>query len=284
MVELPAWRMGEFLRIVLLFLWNKPEGASTREILTHISHSTSLTGQETAPFPSAPDFPVYEILVRAAMTAVAKAGWLARTNFKWTITGEGRLVCRDFGNAQEFYTESQKIIEVWRQNRPAAMLAIEDAEEKAWTEVRQYLLGLGQAEFKSLVTDLLESMDYHILWTAPPEKERGSIDLLASQDPLGVGQPRMVVHVKHQGQAVTAEGMKATLSSLGRNDVGLVISSGGFTRDARDLIRTQPIHEIALIDLERFFTLWLEYYGKLSQPARQRLPVRAVHFLALEEM
>ncbi len=283
MVEIPAWRMGEFLRIVLLYLWSRPEGASTGEILAHIPQATTLTDQETDPFPSAPGFPGYEILVRAAMTAVARAGWLARDNFKWVLTGEGRLVCRDFGNAQEFYTESQKVIEVWRLNRPAALITIEDAEEKAWTQVREYLLGLGQADFRVLVADLLVAMDYHLLWTAPPEKGRGSVDLLACRDPLGVGQPRMVVQVKHQGQAVTAEGMKATLSSLGTNDVGLVVSSGGFTQDARDLVRTQPLHEMALVDLERFFTLWLDYYGKLSQPAKQRLPVRAVYFLALEE-
>ncbi len=283
MLEIPAWRMGEFLRIIFLHLWSRPEGASTREILDHIAQVTTLTDQEISPFPTAPNFPSYEIFVRAAMTAVAKAGWLARDNFKWTITGEGRLVCRDFGDAQEFYTESQKIIEIWRQNSPAALLAIEEAEEKAWAEIRQYLLGLGQAEFRRLVADLLEAMDYHILWTAPAEKERGSIDLLASQDPLGVRQPRMVVQVKHHGQAVTAEGMKATLSSLGKNDIGLVVSSGGFTRDARDLVRTQPVHEMALVDLERFFTLWLEYYGKLSQQAHQQLPVRAVYFLALED-
>lgn len=51
-------------------------------------------------------------------------------------------------------------------------------------------------------------------------------------------------------------------------------------RDAADEARTQEKRRVTLIDLDQLFELWVQYYEKLSDEARQRLPLKPIHFLA----
>jgi restriction system protein len=276
-------RRGEFLRLVFSFLWDRSNGATTREILAHISQSAKLTQEELAPFPSLPNFSNFEIHVRSAMTAVLKAGWLAKERGCWYATEEGRLVCKDFSSAQEFYSVSQKVFEEWLLNRPSSQIAIEYAEEMAWNQIQQYLMNLPHQALRSLVHHLIQAMDYQIAWEAPLSKQRGHVDMIVFPDPLGVKQPRMLVHIKPGNQATSVENLKASLSFLSINDVGLIVSAGGFTQEARNHIVKELQSRVFLVDLEKLYDLWIEHYEKLSQEAHQCFPLKAIHFLALEE-
>ena len=122
-------------------------------------------------------------------------------------------------------------------------------------------------------------MGYHVGWIAPPEKDHGQIDIVAYTDPIGVKGPRILVQVKHKGQAVTMEGLRAFLSVLGANDYGLLMSSGGFTNDVTDEIRTDAFQRTTLLDLENFFDLWVKYYDHLGQEAQNRFPLKKLYFL-----
>lgn len=234
------------------------------------------------PFPTAPHFRTYEILIGSAMIAVMKAGWLVKENAKWFITEEGRIVCKDFGSAEAFYVESQRIFDEWRLQRSAAQIVMEDAEEQAWDQIRRYLKGLNHQEFRSLVKYLLEAMEYHVIWMAPPEKTRGSVDLIVSVDALGVRIPRLIVQVKCKERPITAEELRSSFATLGGNDISLVISTSGFTQEAKDLIRTQPTQGLSLMDLRKFHRLWLDNYDKLSDTARRHFPLKSVFFLSSE--
>ncbi len=92
--------------------------------------------------------------------------------------------------------------------------------------------------------------------------------------------PRIKVQVKHRDQSTSVEGLRAFMSVLGTDDVGLFVSTGGFTSDAREEARTQERRKVTLLDLENLFDLWVEHYDKLTQEARQRLPLKPIHFLA----
>ena len=65
-------------------------------------------------------------------------------------------------------------------------------------------------------------------------------------------------------------------------DVGIFVSSNGFTSDAKATARSSHVH-VELIDFERFISLWQEFYHKLTDEDKVRLPLRAVYFLAPEE-
>jgi restriction system protein len=62
-------------------------------------------------------------------------------------------------------------------------------------------------------------------------------------------------------------------------DVGIFVSTGGFTADARSAARGSHVH-VELIDLARFITLWQEFYDKLNEEDKARMPLRPVFFLA----
>lgn len=138
-------------------------------------------------------------------------------------------------------------------------------------------------DFQELVADLLRAMGYHVSWIASPGKDYG-VDIVAHTDPLGATPPRIRVQVKRGvDSSVKLEGLRAFMSVLGPEDVGLYVSAGGFTRDAMDEARMQECRKITLIDLERFFDLWVEHYDKLGEEAQRRFPLKSIFFLAPEE-
>lgn len=137
-------------------------------------------------------------------------------------------------------------------------------------------------EFQELVADLLRVMGYHVSWVSPPGKDRG-VDIIAHTDPLGTSTPRIKVQVKRREQSVTVEGLRSFLSVLGSDDVGIFVSTGGFTSDAMEEARIQERRRVTLLDLQNIFDLWIEHYDKLGQDARQRLPLKPIYFLAPEE-
>jgi restriction system protein len=48
-------------------------------------------------------------------------------------------------------------------------------------------------------------------------------------------------------------------------------------------VGTTPFKKITLLDMESFFDLWVKYYDELSQEARNRLPLKSVYFLNMQE-
>jgi restriction system protein len=82
---------------------------------------------------------------------------------------------------------------------------LEEAEEAAWGEIREYLVAMRPYDFQELVGALLRAMGYYVLWEAPPGPDRG-IDLIAYTDPLGTTSPRIKVQVKRQPDNKIADG------------------------------------------------------------------------------
>ncbi len=279
MADITLSRIGELLRSVLELLWNKPEGLPAKEIMAFLPEITQLTDYERGYSPPT-NTPRYERIIRLATIPLVKAGWLVKNNKgRWYITEEGRQACRRYPNAQELYKEAIRLFEESRQSVPAVTMTVEEAEEKAWEQIQRYLQEARRIEFQTLTADLLEAMGYHVAWSAPAEKDRGQIDIVAYVDPIGAKGPRILVQVKHKGQAITLEGLNAFLSVLGTNDYGLLISTGGFTTEVREEIRMDAFQKTTLLDLEGFFDLWVKYYGKLGQEAQNRFPLKIVYFL-----
>lgn len=138
--------------------------------------------------------------------------------------------------------------------------------------------GINPYDFQDLVGELIKAMGYHIAWIAPPGKD-GGVDILALKDPFGTQAPRIKIQVKRQKQTVAVDGLRSFMAILSDEDVGIFVSLGGFTKDAQLEARTQEKRRVTLIDLDKFFELWIEYYSKLSEPARQKLPIKPVYFL-----
>lgn len=157
-------------------------------------------------------------------------------------------------------------------------ITFEQAEEQAWAEIEQYLQAMNPYDFQDLVADLLKAMGYHVAWVSPPGKD-GGVDILAYNDPLGTRPPRIKVQVKRVNQKVNVEGLRSFASLIGNDDVGLFVSTGGFTKDAEDFARAQESRKVTLIAVDKLVDLWIAHYGKLDDMARRRLPLTPIYFL-----
>lgn len=280
MNEYSLQRVSELLRGVIEVLWSRPEGLPAGEVIGHFLKTIKLTDRERGLFPST-HLPRYERAIRLAIMPLVQAGWMMKSNKgQWYLTGEGRAACRRFSKPTELYLEALRISETNKYSASEFQMSLELAQEKAWEQVIQYVQGKNLMGVRRLVAVLFEAMQYHITWMAPPEKKRGLIDMVATLDAIGANPCRILIEVKHTGQPVTAEGLKAFHSILGVKDFGLLMSTGGFTGDARKLLNTGGFQKINAMDLEKFFDVWIRHFDKLSQEAHQLLPLKAIYFLS----
>lgn len=294
MPEITRRRTGELLRKLFEILTQHPDGMRAKEALAALASQVQLTEHEKG------DYAVggrrFEKIVRFATIDCVKAGWLVKTKGNWSITEAGKDAYKTNRDPEDFYRAAVKLYHIWKESQPdaaavptedetddaagkTASITYEEAEEQAWAEIEQYLRGMQPYDFQDLVAGLIQAMGYHVFWVAPPGKD-GGIDIVAGMDPLRTRPPTIKIQVKRQQDAVRVDGLRSFMAVLGDDDVGLFVSTGGFTKDARDEARTQEKRKITLIDLEALFSLWVKYYDKLSDEARRRLPLKAINFLA----
>jgi restriction system protein len=273
-------RIGELVRAVVELLWSRPGGLAAREIIAYLPQITPLTDYEKEYTPPS-NMPRYERFVRLATIPLVKAGWLVKTNKgRWFITEEGRAACQRFQSAQEFYTEALKSLEGSKNIQATVIAEVEQAEEKAWEQIQGYVQGLKRREFLLLAADLLLSLKYHLLWIAPPDKDRGQIDIVAHTDPLGAKGTRLFVQIRHKEKPLAPRAVQSFAASVGAENHGILISTGGYTQEVLENAGGADYSNILLLDLEAFFDLWIKCLPNHSHEAVLRFPLKAVYFLA----
>lgn len=95
--------------------------------------------------------------------------------------------------------------------------------------------------------------------------------------------PRIQVQIKHRDSVTTVQEVRKLMGLLQKQgDVGIFISTGGYSADARAAARGSHVH-VELIDLNRFIGLWQEFYDKLTDEDKSRLALRPIYFLATGE-
>lgn len=143
--------------------------------------------------------------------------------------------------------------------------------------IENTLRALNPYEFQDLVAALLRGMGYFTPFVAPRGKD-GGVDVIAYKDPLGAEAPAILCQVKHQPDTVAGiADVQRLIGALqvGKN-VGLFVTSGRFSTDARHAARNSHIH-LELVDRSRLIELWIEYYGKIDEEDRALLRLRVIH-------
>jgi restriction system protein len=281
MAEPTIKRTVEILRVIFQVLWPKPDGLPAREILDAIPARIQLSEAETS-LSQVTSSPQYENIARAATNTLVEVGWFIKNKERWCLSDGGMAACRNIKNVEEVYKAALLLCEEKRQLRADILLTVENAEEQAWQQIWRYLNEMNSIEFKNMAADLLMALDYHLDWVAPPRKKHGYIDLVAYPNPMGSCGARIKVHVRHQGQAATMEGLRAFMGELNAHDAGIFISSGGFTEQVLAAANSQEFRQVRLIALDDFFQFWAENYDLLSPEARQRFPLKPIYFLTPE--
>lgn len=275
-------------------LRNEPEGLSAKEVLTRLRQMVPPTPFEASDYPNRPGVGRYDKIVRFSTISFVKAGWLVKNRGQWTVTPEGLAALAQHPEADAFMRAAIAEYRQWKQGRDAAeddeidadveaaevsATALEEAEESSFAEIQTYVSLMPPYDFQDMIAALLEAMGYNVQWVAPPGKD-GGVDIVATVDPLGVKDPRIKVQVKHRGSPADVGDLRSFLAVLGSHDVGIFVSTGGYTRDAQIEARAHETRKITLLDLQRVLDLWIENYERVDESRRHFLPLKPVHYLA----
>jgi restriction system protein len=289
MAEISRKRVYELVRGVFKLLLDQPEGVQAKTVLERLEKTVPPTPFENSCYPDKPNVRRYEKIVRFGTIQPVKAGWLIKDKGLWSLSAEGRAAYERFPDPEQLGQEARRLYKQWKSQQPTdeasseeepaveAATTLEEAEESSWGQIEAHLTNMNPYDFQRLVAGLLQGMGYHVAWIAPPGPD-GGVDVIAQSDPLGINGPRIKVQVKRSDRMDVKE-MRAFLALVADGDVGLFVSAGGFTKVAEDFVRNQERRRTMLIDLRRFFALWVEHYSRIPDEARRLLPLRQVYFL-----
>jgi restriction system protein len=107
-----------------------------------------------------------------------------------------------------------------------------DLRARSLEFIKDRISSLTWEEMQELVAGLLRAMGYKTR-ISPAGADRGK-DIIASPDGFGFEQPRIVVEVKHRpNTAMGSQELRSFLGGRHKDDKGLYVSTGGFTKDAK---------------------------------------------------
>jgi restriction system protein len=138
--------------------------------------------------------------------------------------------------------------------------------------VRSLATDLKGHPFAHFVAHLLETMGYRTQ-VSPEGPDRG-IDIVAHKDPLGLEPPIIKVQCKSTEGQIGSPDVSGLLGTLGPTELGLVVTLGRFSGDAKNLGRDRS--NLRLIDGEELVDLILEHYESFSPEYKRKLPMRRV--------
>ena len=291
MAESTKSRRGKIQQVVLQILSENPDGIQAKNVIAAAEDRLTLSDFEKSDYPNHPGMRRFDKILRFLTIGPVKAGWLTKEKGIWTINESGVKVLQDFPDPVALNAESGRLYKVWKKEQPTEggsgngpeSTTLEEAEEASWSEIRGHLAEMNPYDFQKLVGGLLKGMGYFVAWISPPGPDKG-VDILAHTEPLGVEGPRIKVQVKRTPESkVSADVMRSFMSTLGDNDVGIFVASGGFTRDAEKEAREQEKRRLTLLDLEALFDLWTENYDNIPEEERVLLPLRFVPYLAPDD-
>lgn len=290
-------RVDELMRAVFEELVAKDGSAHGRDALAAVPKRVKLTEVERSA--NASGVARWETNVRWHTIDCVKAGYLQKENGYWKITDLGRQALKL--PKGELIRTAARLYREWKAKNgegtgtaPEAVTpppppkaddatlrseAFERAEEDAREGIERHVHKLSPYEFQDLVSHLLRAMGYFVAHNAPPGPD-GGVDLIVYKDPLGTVAPRIKVQVKHRKDVkVSVKEIRELHGLLHADEVGLMVSSGGFTSDAAREARASSKH-VDMMDLERFVTLWQQHYDRTTEEGRAMLPLAPVYFLA----
>ncbi len=122
------------------------------------------------------------------------------------------------------------------------------------------------------VADLFRAMGYRAQATRKIKDD--GIDVIAHRDELGIEPPILKIQVKAQDGNIGADVVKAFYAMIHDRDVGIFITTGGFTAASLDFARTKG--NLKLINGVEFVDLIQKYYDMLDLKFRQQIPLRRV--------
>lgn len=295
--KIPIERVGEIMKIVLTELKNAGGEAKLKDLFERSEPKLKLSEYEKAVHEKS-GYIRWRSVVHFYSIDCVKAGYPQKASGRWSLTPEGEKALKL--PAAEFIKSAVQQYRAWKANKAkpeeegpdvpeepeeeklVRQTAYESAVEQARSEIEDRINNLGWYDFQKLVAELLVAMGYHVPFIAPPGRD-GGIDVIAYKDPLGTVAPRIKAQIKHREEKVTVREVRELEALLRKEgDIGLIVSSGGFTSEVEREIRASSKH-IETMDLDRLIKLWQQYYDQIPEAGKLLMPMVKLFFLAPPE-
>lgn len=279
---------------MLMILRDNGKEMPMRELIAKVGQQVELDAWDKARYEKS-GYVRWESILHFFSIDCLKAGFLVKKQGIWYITPEGEEALKL--SPEELFETAHKAYRAWKAHQIETeplpdseveqvpqdhVIRFEQIEEIAMTGLEQHINAKNPYEFQDLVAALLRGMGYYTPFVAPKGKD-GGVDVIAYRDPLGTQSPRIQVQIKHRESSANVQEVRQLMGLLQKEgNVGIFVSTGGFTPDAKAAARSSHVH-VELIDLARFIGLWQEFYEKLSDEDKSLLPLKPIYFLAASE-
>lgn len=152
-----------------------------------------------------------------------------------------------------------------------------DIEEQARERIKDLINRLDWRDMQDLVAGILRAMGYKTQ-VSPDGADRGK-DIIASPDGFGFENPRIVVEVKHHNGAMGSKQIRAFLGGRHKDDRGLYVSTGGFSRDARYEADRSSV-PLTLWTLDNLVRALVEHYDNTDAETKRIVPLKRIYWPA----
>lgn len=168
---------------------------------------------------------------------------------------------------------------------PANAEALEDEqpdplagiETIAVERIKDMVSALGWSEVQDLVAGILRAMGYKTQ-VSPAGADRGK-DVIASPDGFGFENPRIVVEVKHRSGQMGSQAIRSFLGGRHKDDRGLYVSTGGFSRDAYYEAERASV-PLTLWTLDHLVRALVEHYDNTDTETKRLMPLKRMYWPA----
>lgn len=150
-------------------------------------------------------------------------------------------------------------------------------ENLAIERIKDLVNSLDWDEMQELVAGLLRAMGYKTQ-ISPAGPDRGK-DIIASPDGFGFESPRIVVEVKHRQGQMGSQQIRSFLGGRHKDDRGLYVSTGGFSKDAYYEADRASI-PLTLWTLDNLVRALTEHYADTDSETKRLAPLKHVYMPA----
>lgn len=155
---------------------------------------------------------------------------------------------------------------------------LKDLRDRSNEFIKDQVSQLDWQQLQELVAGLLRAMGYKTQ-VSPAGPDRGR-DIIASPDGFGFESPRIVVEVKHRPTtAIGSQDIRSFIGGRHKDDKGLYVSTGGFTKDSHYEAERANI-PLTLLDLDGLVQAVLDQYENLDITTQRLLPLAKVYWPA----
>ena len=173
--------------------------------------------------------------------------------------------------------EEEEEEEAFKAGLPTTRDPLEGVEFAAVERIKDAVIDLDWEDMQELVAGILRAMGYKTQ-VSPPGPDRGK-DIIASPDGFGFEHPRIVVEVKHRSGQMDSKAIRSFLGGRHKDDRGLYVSTGGFTKDAYYEADRAAV-PLTLWTIDSLVRTLVDHYDSTDAETKRLVPLKRMYLLA----